>query len=60
MGKMSLVIGKSGHLSIFTLLKHLMMLLKYSFEAQIFLKGKLVNDALPVKYNGANPIFQAF
>ena len=32
MGEMSMVnMGRSGHLSIFTLLKHLMMLLKYNF-----------------------------
>ena len=28
--------GESGHLSIFTLLKHLMMLLKYSFSGLHF------------------------
>ena len=32
MGKMSMVnLGHYGHLSILTLLKHLMMLLKYNF-----------------------------
>ena len=29
--------GESGHLSIFTLLKHLMMLLKYNFFRASFL-----------------------
>ena len=29
--------GESGHLSIFTLLKHLMMLLKYNFSGLHFL-----------------------
>ena len=29
--------GKSGHLSIFTLLEHLMMLLKYNFFSVSFL-----------------------
>ena len=28
--------GESGHLSIFTVLKHLMMLLKYNFQGFIF------------------------
>ena len=36
MGKMS-IHGESGHLSIFTLLKHLMMLLKYNFFRASFL-----------------------
>ena len=36
MGKMG-IHGESGHLSIFTLLKHLMMLLKYNFFRASFL-----------------------
>ena len=38
--------GKSGHLSIFTLLKHLMMILKYNFFRASFLLIKDTDIAL--------------
>ena len=39
-------LGHSGHLSIFTLLKHLMMLLKYNFFRASFLRFAKDTDSI--------------
>ena len=39
-------LGHSGHLSIFTLLKHLMMLLKYNFFSASFLRPTKDTDTI--------------